>query len=190
MSGKEINLLKEVIMGKKVDSLGVSQKGEHADREDLAQEHPFGDSGQVIAFILFLIIWALDSFVFRFSTAPAIYVPLYVRLILAALTFVVAGYFLYEGHETVFKEVRDPPRVIHTGVFSYVRHPIYFSALLFYLGFVFTTLSLFSMALLVGIFIFYDYIAAFEETQLEQKFGQAYRDYRERTPKWIPKVKR
>ena len=177
-------------MTKNVDSLKIVHKRGHTDREDLAQEHPLGDSGQIVALIIFLIIWSLDSFVFRFSTQLASYVPLYIRLILAALFFIVAGYLIRSGHVVVFKEVRDPPRVIDTGVFSYMRHPLYLSALLLYLGFVLTTLSLISMALLVEIFVFYDYIAAFEEKQLEEKFGQAYKDYMGKTPKWIPLSKR
>ena len=173
-------------MTKNVDSLKITHKRDHASREDLAQEHPLGDSGQIVALIIFLIIWSLDSFVFRFSTQLASYVPLYIRLILAALFFILAGYLARSGHAVVFKEFRDPPRVINSGVFSYMRHPLYCSVLLFYLGFVLTTLSLFSLALLVCIFLFYDHIAAFEEKQLEEKFGEAYKDYMEKTPKWIP----
>jgi hypothetical protein len=44
----------------------------HENREDLVGEHPFGDAGQLIFLIVFLALWALDSFVFRFSTFLAI----------------------------------------------------------------------------------------------------------------------
>jgi protein-S-isoprenylcysteine O-methyltransferase Ste14 len=173
-------------MTKNVDSLKMVQKSGHTDREDLAQEHPLGDSGQIVALIIFLIVWLLDSFLFKVSTILATYVPLYVRLIFAALLFILAGYFARSAHVVLFKEVREPPRVINTGVFAHMRHPLYCSVLLLYLGLISTTLSLFSMVLLVGIFVFYDYIATFEEKQLEEKFGQAYKDYKKGTPKWIP----
>jgi len=48
-------------------------------REDLAGEHPIGDAGQIVGFILFLLIWLGDSFHFRFSTILAESIPLYVR---------------------------------------------------------------------------------------------------------------
>lgn len=90
------------------------------------------------------------------------------------------------SHKAIFDEVRDTPRVISTGLFSYLRHPLYLAALLFYVGFLFTTLSIISLVLFVVVFIFYDYIAAFEEKQLEKKFGQEYIDYKKKTPKWLP----
>jgi protein-S-isoprenylcysteine O-methyltransferase Ste14 len=133
------------------------------------------------------MIWILDSFVFRFSTFLADDLPLYIRLIVAALFFVVAGFLARSGLVVVFKEVRDPPRVINTGVFSHLRHPIYLAAILLYLGFFFTTVSLTSLAFLGVIIVFYDYIATFEEKQLEQKFGREYLNYKEKTPKWFPR---
>ncbi len=154
-------------------------------REDLAGEHPFGDAGQIIAFTLFLLIWAADSFFLKASTFPADAVPFYVRLILAAPVFILAGYLLRSGHNVVFKEVREKPRVIRNGVFSISRHPIYLSALLFYLVFFLTTLSLSSLVFLGLIFVFYNVIAAYEERLMEARFGDEYREYKERTRRWI-----
>ena len=162
-------------------------RGEDRDnRDDLAEEHQYGDIGQVIAVIIFLIVWALDSFVFRLSTFLSNCIPIYIRLILSVLSFAFAGYLAMSSHKAIFDEVRDTPRVISTGLFSYLRHPLYLAALLFYVGFLFTTLSIISLVLFVVVFIFYDYIAAFEEKQLEKKFGQEYIDYKKKTPKWLP----
>ena len=55
-------------MGKKGDSKKIFKREDHIDREDLSGEHPYGDSDQIIALIIFLVIWTLDSFIFRFST--------------------------------------------------------------------------------------------------------------------------
>jgi len=162
---------------------------EHHNREDLAPEHPYGDAGQIVAFIIFLMVWTLDSFIFKFSTMLASYISLYVRFFLAALCFGYALYVAKASHGIIFKEMRDPPQVIQTGVFARVRHPLYLAALLFYLGFFLMTLSLISLAFFAGIFLFYNYIATFEEKQLEQKFGQEYTDYKEKTPKWLPSLK-
>jgi protein-S-isoprenylcysteine O-methyltransferase Ste14 len=176
-------------MNKKGDSRRIFGTWAHNNREDLAGEHPYGDSGQIIALVIFLMIWIFDSFVFRLSTFLASYIPLSVRLIFAAVFFVIAGFFARSGLRDVFNETRDPPRVIDTGVFSRVRHPIYLAAVLLYGGFTSTTLSLLSLAFLVVICVFYDYLATFEEKQLERKFGREYLAYKEKTPKWFPRLK-
>jgi len=173
-------------MKNKKDSLKVFKRAHHINREDLGEEHPYGDSGQAILLVVFLVIWVLDSFIFKLSTVLAKYIPLYLRLILAGLVFMVSAYLAQSGLRVVFSEVRDPPQVIKTGVFSRMRHPIYLAALLFYAGLIFTTLSLISLAFWVGIFIFYNYIATFEEKRLEQKFGQEYVIYQKKVPKWLP----
>jgi protein-S-isoprenylcysteine O-methyltransferase Ste14 len=176
-------------MNKKSDSPKMHGNGGHGDREDLAGEHPYGDAGQIVALLTFLAIWILDSFIFHFSTILAAYVPLYIRLIFAAASIGLALYLAQTGHNAVFKEIHDPPQVIKTGIFSHVRHPLYLAVLLFYLGLIFTTLSLVSLLLLCVIFVFYDHIASFEEQLLEQKFGQEYTDYLKHVPKWLLQVK-
>lgn len=176
-------------MSKKGDSPRIFRRAHHNNREDLAGEHPYGDALQVIALIIFLTIWVLDSFFYRFSTFLADHLPLYIRLIPAAVSFGISGFLARSGLTVVYREMRDPPRVIKTGVFSYSRHPIYLAALLLYLGFSLTTLSLISLGVLVAIFVLYDYLATFEEKQLEGKFGPEYLSYKGKTPKWLPRLR-
>lgn len=164
--------------------------GHHDHRNDLCAEHPYGHAGQITGIVLFLLVWVLDSFIFKVSTAYANFIPLTIRLVLAALCFLVAFYIAWKAHRVIFKEFRDPPRVIDTGLFSIVRHPLYLSVLLIYVGLFFTTLSLFSLALFIVIFLFYDFIARFEEEKLLEAFGEAYVSYRKKTPKWFPRIKR
>lgn len=149
-------------------------------------EHPHGDLGHIIILLGFLIIWILDSFVFKFSIFLTPYVPLYLRLIAAGLILVLAIYVVRSGHRAVSDEVLSSPRLLTDGAFARVRHPLYLAALLFYVFLIAITLSLISLLLFIGIFIFYNYIAAYEENFLEQKFGQDYRDYRKNVSKWIP----
>ena len=173
-------------MSKKGGLPRIFRREHHSNRKDLAGEHPYGDAGQIIALIIFVMIWIFDSFFYRFSTFLADHLPLYIRLIPAAVSFGISGFLSRSGLTVVYREVRDPPRVIRTGVFSYSRHPIYLAALLLYLGFSLTTLSLISLGFLVVIFVFYDYLATFEEKQLEEKFGPEYLSYKKKTPKWLP----
>jgi protein-S-isoprenylcysteine O-methyltransferase Ste14 len=148
-------------------------------------EHPWGDAGQLIALGVFLVVWAGDSFFLHASTFLSGYVPLPIRLAVFGLALVAALWLVRSGHVAVSEEQR-PAQVIAGGVFRYVRHPLYLAALLGYLGLTALTLSLLSLALWGGIFIFYNYIASYEESLMEIKFGAEYRGYKEKTGKWIP----
>ncbi|MGD9139250.1 MAG: isoprenylcysteine carboxylmethyltransferase family protein [Desulfobacterales bacterium] len=150
-------------------------------------EHPFGDSGQLILLVLFLLIWVVDSFFLRISTFLSDEISLYIRLIVFVLIFVTAIYFVRSGHVVVKHEQR-PERVVTTGAFRYVRHPLYLGSILFYLGLVVSTASLFSLVMVVIIFIFYNYIAGYEEKLLETRFPDEYRNYKIKTGKWVPMI--
>ena len=150
-------------------------------------EHPFGDAGQLILSGLFLIVWAGDSFFLRKTTFLADYAPLSIRLVVLSLSVIMALWLFRSGHVVVAHEQR-PNYVVATGAFRYVRHPLYLASLLTYLGLTAATVSLFSVALLVGVVLFHNYIATYEEKLLEAKFGEAYRRYKQRTGKWVPKI--
>lgn len=150
-------------------------------------EHPFGDIGQLILFVLFLVVWAGDSFFLRISTFLSNFMALNIRLIILGLALGAGACLLVLGHAAVRHE-RCPTHVVSTGVFQYVRHPLYLGCILFYLGPSLATASLFSLGLLVMIFLFYNYIATYEEKWLDERFGEDYRSYKKRTGKWMPRI--
>ncbi len=151
-------------------------------------EHPWGDIVQLILFICYMIVWIGDSFFLRLSTFPSAYLPLSIRLLVMTLAMAIAVYLAKAGHAVANHEDR-PPGVVSTGAFRYVRHPLYLASLLFYFGLAVSTACLFSFGLLVVMFLFYDYIASYEEKLLEVKYGEDYLIYKNNTGKWIPKLK-
>lgn len=150
-------------------------------------EHPFGDAGQLILLVFFLIVWIVDSFFLRMSTFLSNHVPLSIRLAFLGLALATAAYLSMSGHGRICREERGK-KVVSSGAFQYVRHPLYSACLLFYLGLAISTASIFSMVLFVVIFFFYNYLASFEEKLLEEKFGEEYKQYKRRTGKWVPKL--
>ena len=150
-------------------------------------EHHFGDAGQLILLGLFLVVWVGDSFFMRKSTFLSEYVPLYIRLSILGLTLLTAMYLFRSGHFVVSHDQR-PNSVVVTGAFRYVRHPLYLASILTYLGLTVSTLSLFSLTLFVGIFVFHNFIANYEEKLLDARFGEEYRKYKKRTGKWVPRI--
>jgi protein-S-isoprenylcysteine O-methyltransferase Ste14 len=160
----------------------------HNHREDLAGEHPFGDAGQVILLITFLVVWIVDSFVLRLSTFTVQYVSLLLRLPLGIVCLLGAGYLAQQGMKVVFGEERTESQVISKGVFRLVRHPVYLGCILFYLALVILTLSIFSAVICITIIVFYHYIAKYEERLLLSRFGTEYEQYRDSVPMWIPRL--
>lgn len=148
-------------------------------------EHPFGDAGQLILLGLFLVVWAGDSFFLHKSTFVSGYVPLSIRLVILGLILITGAYLFMSGHVVVAQEER-PASVVSAGAFRYVRHPLYLGAILFYLGLAISTASLFSLLLLAVIFLFYNYIATYEERLMEIKFCEDYVSYKKRSGKWLP----
>ena len=150
-------------------------------------EHPLGDSGQVILLVLFLLIWVVDSFFLRISTFLSDFISLYIRLIIFVMIFVTAVYLIRSSHAVVSHGQR-PDGVVSTGAFRYVRHPLYLGSIMFYLGLAVASASLFSLVLVVLIFIFYNCIASYEEKLLLDRFHEEYRNYKIKTGKWLPMI--
>src|SRR4030066_1773905 len=109
-------------------------------------EHPFGDAGQLILLVLFLIVWIVDSFFLRTSTFLSDHVPLYIRLLFLGLALATAAYLSMSGHDRICREQRGT-KVVSSGAFRSVRHRLYSACLLFYLGLAISTASIFSLVL-------------------------------------------
>jgi protein-S-isoprenylcysteine O-methyltransferase Ste14 len=105
------------------------------------------------------------------------------------VTLIFAVYLFRSGHVVVSHEQR-PAEVVSSGAFRYVRHPLYLGCVLVYIGMTFATASLICLGLAVIIFLFYNYIAGYEERLLETKFGPAYVTYKKKTGKWMPTIGR
>jgi protein-S-isoprenylcysteine O-methyltransferase Ste14 len=152
-------------------------------------EHPFGDAGQLILFLIFTAVWVADSFFLHKSTFLARRIPLAVRLIFLALAMFTA-WFLFKSAAALIHHGKRQDHVFESGAFRYVRHPLYLGVILVYLGMTIATASLFSLGVFSAIFLFYNYIAAYEEKLMEVWFGEAYSSYKMRTGRWVPKLGR
>ena len=155
-------------------------------------EHPYGDLGQLILLVLFLVVWVGDSFFLHYSTLLAAYVPLSWRLFITALSLATAFFLIKSGHVVIShgNHGRLPTSLVETGAFCYVRHPLYLGCLLTYFALAVATASFLSLALLIFIIIpFYNFIAAYEDHILEEMFGESYLAYKKQTGKWLPKLK-
>ena len=127
------------------------------------------------------------------STDPARVDPGYARYPAPLLWFVGAAVIVWCSAELVRRGNGtpvhfDPPKVmVVTGLYRYVRNPIYVGALCVILG---SALWFGSPLLIVYVLfawlVFHALIVLVEEPILRSTFGAAFEDYRRRVPRWIP----
>ena len=160
----------------------------HESRPDLAGEHPQGDRYQLYAFLLFTAAVLIDHFFLGWASRFRSAVPFGLRLPIALLTIFFGLYLSLSGIHTVFSEYTEYPRIITTGLFSFVRHPVYLGALLVYIGLLAYLLSPLAFMVFIAVFFLYDWLAEDEETRMLKVFGRRYKDYRDQTPKWLPRL--
>jgi protein-S-isoprenylcysteine O-methyltransferase Ste14 len=157
----------------------------------LGSEHPLCDRIQLIMVILFFVSLGLDSlshFIFGYSTV-FLEVISFPPLLLGTIVFLCLGlYLVSKAHKAVIDERHGQPKLVESGVYAIVRHPMYLGTLLFCLSFLFISFSLLSAGIWVVFFIFYDRIATYEERSLIQLLGEEYVAYQKRVAKWFPKL--
>ena len=147
-------------------------------------EHPFGDQGQMIALVLFILLWAADSFYLHIFPQIRSAIPFLVRISVFIVLLTFAFVLMRDGHR-VLKKDGKVNKLMTDGYFRITRHPVYLSVLVFYLALSILTVSILSMMLLIFIFIYYDFLSRYEEKYLYLKFGETYLNYWKKTPKWL-----
>ncbi len=160
-------------------------------RHGLGSEHPLCDRIQLFILVLFLVVWGIDSLsFFMFGCSTVILQVSAFRALLAGTTLFLclSLYLVSKSHKAVLEQVLDPPQLVNSGVYAWVRHPMYLGTLLFCLSFLFISVSLVSIGIWIAFFIFYDRMATYEEKSLIELLGKKYRSYQKRVSKWIPKL--
>ena len=77
--------------------------------------------------------------------------------------------------------------LIASGPFARLRNPLYVGNIALWVGFALTArLVWLAPVILVLLALEYHAIVRWEETLLESRLGQAYRDYAARVPRWVP----
>lgn len=157
---------------------------------DLAGEHTFGDAGQLILACLFVVIWVGDTFILNYTTFLNHNIPNAIRMPLGIVLLFVSAYLAGKGLSIVYKEKREKPGVIRKSVFGVIRHPIYLSEILLYLGLLMMSLSLAAAFVWCIAILFLHYISKYEESLLLARFGEEYKLYMRDVPMWIPRLRK
>jgi protein-S-isoprenylcysteine O-methyltransferase Ste14 len=83
-------------------------------------------------------------------------------------------------------DIEDTTQLVTTGVYRYIRHPLYCSLLLGGVGAFLKDPSLLGFLLLIILLAFVYATARVEERDNLKRFGSAYRLYMEKTKMYIP----
>lgn len=79
--------------------------------------------------------------------------------------------------------------LVVSGPFAHVRNPLYFGNMVIYIGLGVMSMAVYPYLLIIAVLFFYfqyHTIIKDEEKFLENKFGDKYRDYFSKVPRWIP----
>ena len=84
-----------------------------------------------------------------------------------------------------------PQNLVTTGLYKYIRHPIYIGVILVYLCYCLLLRALFCILLLNPFLVLSLYLKARqEEKDLKNKFGEVYKNYIKKTGMFLPRIKK
>jgi protein-S-isoprenylcysteine O-methyltransferase Ste14 len=139
--------------------------------------------------VLVLPVWLPDQGLYRIPL-PWLLLTFAIQGLAALAIFIgvmQTGPLDFAGFRQLFRLADDrPPGLVISGLYRYVRHPLYSAGIVF-LWFS-PRMSVNLAALFLGLSAYLMIGALFEECKLVHQYGQAYLDYRRVTPMLIPGI--
>lgn len=102
---------------------------------------------------------------------------------LLSTVFIVGGFWLLAKAWPVLLEAQRTRRVADSGPYARIRHPQYVAFVLVMFGFLLQWPTLITLIMFPVLLIVYARLARREELDAIEAFGDAYRSYRDRTPR-------
>ena len=160
-------------------------------------EHPKTHAIIFGSIAMFLIIWIIDFILFTltvhnilFSHFPQIYLfvlwPIRIGSFIGI--FLIAIFFMRASEKVVFNKI-DSKSLKNTGIYAYVRNPMYLATPLIFIACICLSMSLISIIPVVITFLLYTNMVKYEEKDLERVFGDKYLEYKRKVPRWVPRLK-
>ena len=139
----------------------------------------------VFFFALFVSFWefvAVQGMVFRFSVLSVSGLILFV----VGVGIRLAGKRALGKYYSYGLRVLPDHKLVTSGIYKYVRHPISLAVLVYGPGIPLIFSSLYGFLITLALVPLVLYRITIEERMLVQKFGDEYRDYMKKTKKIIP----
>lgn len=113
--------------------------------------------------------------------------PFGVLLVFLGVGLALAASLTFKLHGKGTPMLTEPPKqLVAKGLYKYTRNPIYVAHILIYLG-LFILLGYLTLLVLfvIGIIVAHLYLVNVEEPALVKRYGQEYRKYMTRVPRWL-----
>lgn len=132
-------------------------------------------------FIMILLnykVWFIDPF--------SIHQVISWILLILSLYPVSVGFYLLKREGNPDSNFENTSKLVKSGIYGYIRHPLYLSVFIFGMGVLFKDPE--SIQIMLGIVIFISIIitSGVEEKEMIAKFGDEYKDYMKETKMFIP----
>lgn len=139
----------------------------------------------IIQGILF-VCYLLNPKVINFDCAP---LSNMLGLLLLGIGMVIIAYAIFLLRESLspFPSPRTDAKLIQTGLYKFIRHPIYTGILCVLLGYALYTCSWFKVIISFSIYILFHFKAKYEEKKLTIFFSE-YANYQKTTGRFLPKI--
>jgi len=100
---------------------------------------------------------------------------------------IVAGFWLLSSSWQVLYKAQREKRLAVEGPYQYIRHPQYVAFVLVMLGFLFQWPTLVTLVMFPILILTYIRLSLREEKEVEREFGDLYKKYAHKTPRFFPK---
>ena len=100
--------------------------------------------------------------------------------------FIVAGFFLLSAAWKILYAAQREHRLATTGIYARIRHPQYVAFVLIMFGFLLQWPTLLTLGMFPVLGVMYAWLSRKEEADMLAQFGDEYRRYVERTPRFVP----
>ncbi len=153
-----------------------------------------------VVWTILVVLWLLSNpalpgppfeLPFKFPIHPMIPIPLWVGLGIGIVSFIFS-ILMFTLSQRTHKQHDDHPseitKVITTGCYSKIRHPMYLGVIQFNFGMVFALRTLWMLlpAFLLSLMFYFG--AKQEEKYLTDKFSEEYIQYKAKTGMFLPKI--
>ena len=107
---------------------------------------------------------------------------------LASNLFIFGGFILLASSWRVLFTAQREHTLASTGPYAYIRHPQYLAFIAIMVGFLIQWPTLVTLVMFPVLVVTYVRLAHREEREVEAEFGEVWREYAARTPRWIPRL--
>jgi protein-S-isoprenylcysteine O-methyltransferase Ste14 len=109
-------------------------------------------------------------------------------LLISSISYALAAFILFNRHGKHGKNFENTTQLVTTGLYKYVRHPMYASLLFLGWGMFLKEINPLSIVVTVLITVAVFITCKVEEGEMIKKFGEEYKAYMKTTKLWIPGI--